>query len=47
MSQRVALYGCRAGYKERREQNKMHLGATAMRENARLSAVRRVRTILV
>lgn len=47
MSQRVALYGCRVGYKEQRERNKMHLGVTAMRENARLSAVSQVRTILV
>lgn len=46
MSQRVACYGCRAGYKERREQNNMHLGATAMRGKARLSAVSRVRTIM-
>lgn len=32
MSQRVALYGRRAGYKERRKQNKMHLGVTAMQD---------------
>lgn len=40
MAQRVALYGCRAGGKERRERNKMH-------GNARCSALSRVGTTQV